>query len=133
MSVIFGRNRHPLSILIRLFEWSRWSHCGIVVGDYVIESTSRDGVVRTHINDFKKRYNSCKVAEIPCYPGYQERAEEMYGKPYDFGAIFGIMFRQGWSHNEKWFCSELIAHASGIFREERISRITPEDVWKVSC
>lgn len=132
--IIFGRNNHILSWAIRLFEWSRWSHCGIVDGDYVIEATAFGGVVRTPLRTFKKRYRRFEFAYLPCDDSEKviERAKQEIGKKYDYLAIFGIFFRRGWNDKDKWFCSELVAYASGIFRYKRISRVTPEDLYKVS-
>lgn len=132
MKIIYGRNSMPLSWLIRLFTWSRWSHCGIVYGDDVIEATAKHGVIVTPIAEFKRRYKTWAIAEMPSGDDWLLLARNEVGKPYDWSAIFGLALRTGWDSDGKWFCSELIAHCSGIFREDRVGRITPEDLWRIS-
>ncbi len=134
MKLIFGRNNLPFSWLIRIFTWSRWSHVGIVVGDKVIEATALHGVVMTPIADFIKRYNDHSYATMLTEnDGDAEfRALLEVGKKYDFSAIFGILFRSGWNQDNAWFCSELVAHAAGTYRKDRVSRITPEMIWSNS-
>lgn len=132
IKVIFGRNHLPFSWLIRIFTWSRWSHCGIVVGNMVFEATATKGVVITPIDDFIKRYNDHAFADVVVIDSvadaYDRLAVEV-GKPYDFSAVFGILFRTGWDDNSKWFCSELVAKVVGTYRTDSLSRITPEMIW----
>lgn len=136
LTIIFGRNHLPFSWLIRVFTWSSWSHCGVVVADgkYVIEATATKGVVMTPINDFIKRYNDHQFATIHCdntNTAYDRLANQI-GKKYDFSAVFGILFRTGWNQSSKWFCSELVAYAANTYRRDRTGRITPEDIWSNS-
>lgn len=135
IKVIFARNNKPISLLIRLVTWSRWSHCAVVDGNHVIEAKGGCGVVYTSLTDFKKRYTDYAFADMPVIDSEREalnRAVREIGKGYDLKALFGILFRTGWECNESWFCSEHVAHSSGIFRSERVSRITPEMVWSVT-
>lgn len=133
--VIFGSNRKPGSLAIRLFCWSRFSHCGIIDGDYVIEAVRGKGVIKTPLAEFKTRYRKIDIAQMPCDSAAKalHRARAQLGKPYDRLAIIGIVLRTGWQHPDKWFCSELLAYCSGgVFRTNRVSRVTPEHVWMVS-
>lgn len=135
ITVIFGKNHLPFSWLIRVFTWSRWSHCGVVVGDNVIESTATKGVVVTPLKEFIERYNDHAFATIPVKDSVAEaldRASNIIGDKYDFAAIFGIFFRTGWNQRGKWLCSEAVAHIAGTFREDYVGRITPEDLWRNS-
>jgi len=51
------------------------------------------------------------------------------GKPYDWGALFGFLFRRDWMENgDKWFCSELVAR-SCAFHDIRLVR---DDSWRVT-
>lgn len=132
MKVIFSRSHKPISFLIRAFTWSRWSHIGVIVDDYVIESIASKGVVKTSLEDFKKRYHCYEICTMTNESGWQERAKSQLGKKYDWSAIFSLIVKSRKQDPNKWFCSELAAHASGIFRQERVNRITPEDCYKVS-
>lgn len=131
MKVIFGRNNLPFSWLIRAFTWSRWSHCGILDGDKVIEATALHGVVVTPLHEFIARYNRYSIADMLVSDDSEaiNRALSQVGKRYDFSAIFGILLRSGWNSDSAWFCSELVAHAADTYRADRISRITPEMIW----
>ena len=134
--VIFAKNSKPISLLIRLWTWSRWSHVGIITQDglSVIESVGGKGVIITPLHEFKARYTAYEECHLPCISEtavYQAIRGEI-GKPYDMSAIFGIVFRRDWDKQDAWFCSELVAHASGIFRTKMIKRITPECLWRIS-
>lgn len=129
MRVVFGRRLSIGSIAIRMFTWSQWSHCGVITDrDTVIESTSKDGVIETTLDNFKTRYPDYIILNIPARKGWFTRLSKEMGKPYDWGAIFGIVFRKKWSSPSRWFCSELVAHASGVFNEKYINRITPQHI-----
>lgn len=65
MKVIFARNNKPISLLIRLVTWSRWSHCAVVDGNFVIEARGGCGVVITPLTEFKKRYTDYAFADMP--------------------------------------------------------------------
>lgn len=136
MYLIFGRNHHIGSLAIRLGTISRWSHCGIIDGDYVIESVFPNGVTKTHINDFVKRYTCVEVCKLPVFDNLKamELARTTKGK-YDIkGAVSSILpLRSGFLNDkDKWFCSEHVAYCSGMFRDSFISGITPNDVYIVA-
>jgi uncharacterized protein YycO len=135
LTIVFAKGRHPISYLIRLVTWSRWSHIAVVFGDEVLESVGGIGVVKTPLPEFIARYSDVAFAEIPCDSkdvAYQ-RLTEQCGKPYDFWALLGIVFRLGsWADDNKWFCSELVAYATGLWRQERNKRVTPENIWRAS-
>lgn len=133
IKVIYGRNNLPFSWLIRAFTWSRWSHCGIVDGDNVIEATAKRGVIVTPIAEFKSRYRNFAIAELPC----REQdpisiARQQIGKKYDWSAVFSIVLRAGWDSDDKWFCAELVAYSAGCCRADMVSRVTPEQLWMFS-
>lgn len=132
--VIFGRSHTLASAAIRLFTWSRWSHCGIIYRDMVIEATAKHGVTMTPLAQFKERYSEYSIAQLPVDDASAaiSRALDQLGKPYDWSGVFGIVLRTDWDGSDKWFCSELIAHASQMFRKERVNRISPEYIWAIS-
>jgi uncharacterized protein YycO len=131
--VIFGTNKLPLSWAIRFFTRSRWSHVGIVSDGMVYESVFGKGVRVSSLKEFTLKYPRHAVAAIPCaHDEAIAKARKELGKPYDLKAIFGLLFWRKWDKKNAWFCSELVAHASGLFRKSGIKRVTPEDIWKVS-
>lgn len=124
MKVIFGNNLKPQGVAIRLKTWSEWQHGGVVIGDKVIEALAFRGVVATPLKEFEKRYRNTLIVEIPHRGDYQKRAYEQVGKPYDWAAILGFIFRRSWANPDKWFCFELIAYCSGIYNPKYLKKIT---------
>lgn len=114
--VIYRRSRNLGSFLIRAFTWgSQWSHAGIwdVERDHVIEASASHGVVATPVSEFLEKASEAEIVAIDC-PRPElalQYAREQIGKPYDWGAIFGIVFREPWYSDEKWFCFELVEAA----------------------
>lgn len=134
MTVVFGRSSMIGSVLIRLFTWSRWSHVGIVDGDMVIEAVGFKGVIITPLSEFKARYSSTELASFPCKDNTLALtlAYREVGKGYDWGAIIGHIIRRRYDNPDKWVCSELVAHVSGVVRKDRVSSVSPEDIFKFS-
>ena len=134
--VIYARNTDLSSFAIRLFTWSKWHHVGAVMpdGKTVIESRFHGGVVTTDIDDFKSRYKEYRVAYLPVLDRRDHFSflRSQLGKNYDKTAIISLALRRDWQETDSWFCSELIAKASGIYRHDSIKRITPEDLWRIS-
>ena len=135
ITVVFARSRHPLSYLIRAFTWARWSHVGVIMPDNtIIESIAGKGVIVSTLQDFKKRNKQFHICQLPV----RDRQDALrllrkeVGKPYDMTAIYSLVMRSDWQEADSWFCSELIAHACGFFRNDYIKRITPEDLWRIS-
>lgn len=133
--VVFAKSRLPAGYIIRAFTWSRWSHCGLVAGNYVYEARFLHGVVKTPIDEFKARYSDWEIAQVPCHDIDQAYTfvKNQLGKSYDLIGAIGIGIRTSWNHSDKFSCSELLAAAGiGRFRKERIKRISPEHLWMVS-
>ncbi|WP_102798715.1 YiiX/YebB-like N1pC/P60 family cysteine hydrolase [Bowmanella denitrificans] len=128
MQVIYCRNNHPLSLFVRWFTWSRWSHCGIVLDGDVIHATAAQGVVCQPLTEFVRQYPTYQICTMP---GTAHLAIDQLGKPYDWGGVLGIRWGK-WDDHNRWFCSELVAYCSGLFRPNRRNRVTPEHCWMVS-
>lgn len=134
-TVVFGSTNKPAGIGIKLATWSRFNHVGVLMPcGKILESTFEDGVVLTEPEDFFARYSKIEFAQVPCIN--RDIAYEIgygqVGKKYDWKAIFGIFARVSFHDDSRWFCSELVAAMMGLFRERRISRITPEDIFRLS-
>lgn len=135
MRVIFARSNTVGSLLIRLVTWSRWHHGGAVTqdGKFVIEARAKQGVVKTPISEFIARYDKCSFITLECD---DKKAHEFLnaqiGKSYDWSAASGLLFKLMPNHKDKWYCFELIAAASGLFRKERNSRVTADILWMIS-
>jgi len=135
MKIALVRNRTIGSLLIRLVTWSRWHHGGVVTkdGKFVIESVFKHGVVKTPIAEFKARYSTVDFFNINCDDKKAfEFLNAQIGKSYDYFAASSLLFKLLPNHKDKWYCFELIAAASGLFRKERNSRVTADILWMIS-
>jgi hypothetical protein len=130
MKVIFARNNlSVISKIIRLYTWSDWSHVGVIDGNYVIEAIGGKGVSRTHIKAFKKRYDHTCVRHIP---GNIEIAKALIGKKFDQRGLWGGLLHLRIQDPDKWFCSELVAHACNAFDSKHAHKVSPENLYWLS-
>jgi uncharacterized protein YycO len=140
MRLLFSRAHSLSSLLIRFVTWGRWSHVSIIEdGANVIDSTFLHGGVRRRpLLDVVAASSHFEVVDLalPDEAAAIAWARSQIGKPYDWSAVLGILFRVGsWSDPSRWFCSEFAESAvlaGGLkrFREDA-SRITPEHSWMV--
>jgi len=98
LTLIFGRSNKAVGLLIRFFDICPYGHVAIVNGDIVYEAVGtrykgrlgrRKGVIKTHIDDFKKRYSAWRLGFIYLTPGKTVEsvyagAEEMVAKKLDY-------------------------------------------------
>lgn len=137
MRLVFStKNWNPFSWVIKIFTWSKWSHVGLVDGDYVIEATALNGVRRVPLEVALEGVSKYEFVTLPSKnpSAIIEAAKTQIGKKYDFLAIIGIGLKRDWQETDKWVCSELIAWAAkeaedNLFRHDRINRITQEHLW----
>jgi len=129
MQVIFARNRHWISWLVRVRTNSDWSHVAIVDGDNVIEAMGGFGVTLTPIDRFKARYDKFEVRQMI---GDIERARSKLGMEFDLSGLWGIFFRKQWQNPEQWFCSEIVAHACTYISDDYQHNFTPELLYWLS-
>ncbi len=129
MQIVFGKSSGIVGLLIRVFTWSRYNHVAIVDGKNVIEATAAGGVCVNSMASFRKRYKKVEFATIS---GDITKARKHIGKKYDFTGVIGIFFKRSWQDKDRWFCSELVAETTTLFRKQRISRVTPEHIYMIS-
>lgn len=135
LTLQFSTTNGPFSRVIRLFTWSDFSHVDLVVNSQDLLGAKLSGGVRIRKAAAQK---FSKVAQFGVHVSPAEEAQVIaflfgqIGKPYDWGAIFGLIFRRDWQKAESWFCSELIAAAfqqAGVpLLRETLNRITPRDL-----
>lgn len=143
MFVVFGSARAPISLTIRTLTWSRWSHCGILglneEGEpTVFESVEFKGVITTPLDEFMARYDRFEIGHIDAMVDW-EFVYSQLGFKYDYLALLGYLFKQDWHDPLAWFCSEFTAKAARrisdgkpFFKCNRVQRISPESVWRVT-
>jgi hypothetical protein len=133
--VIFSRSALPFSLLIRLMDRQGgqvcpFSHVGIIsqCGNYVYESRGKVGVVKTPLWEFKRKASHWELGRFPTVNrrAAYERAEALLGAGYDWLGVIslGIPFiGHDWQDPDKWWCSEYLAHCSGIFEHRHVKTI----------
>lgn len=135
LPVLFSTTNKLTSHIIRVFDrqggqMCPFSHVGIIseCGAYVYEATYSAGVTRTPILEFEAKASDSERGQFPCLDkkaAYEKIRGEL-GKKYDlFGVLsLGIPFvGRDWEAPDKWWCSELLAHASGVFERENVRTI----------
>ena len=129
--LIVGKGRNPFSYAIKAVTDSRWSHVGLVAGDYVYESAAFKGVVKTPLLEFKARYRGdWEIIEVEVTNPDMvfTRAKDLLGCGYDYFGVFGLAFRLNLSEDKRYQCAEFIATCLGI-REDKCYKATPEGIW----
>ncbi len=117
--------------LIRQVTWSDYSHVDICTADGLL-GASVDGVkLRPYTYEPKAKVLYMQTAILG------ERETEAYkfwaqqiGKPYDYGALVGILAHRDWRNPNKWFCSELAAAGFAevsvpLLNQKDLDRVTP--------
>lgn len=131
---MFTNSKLPLSPIIRAVTWSKYSHMTIIIDDETVLHSDFYGVRLEKIKALQERSKSWMIAEYEC-----ERPQDLInacmtqlGKPYDYGALVGILIRKiELQDDSKWVGSEIPefgAWASGqpFFNTEYAHRITPQ-------
>lgn len=136
VAVLFSTTTSPFSWLIRLLTWSRWSHVSIVDGDTIIQANALHGVIRTPLAEAIGTAKRVELVRLPARDpaAVISAAASQIGKPYDWTALLAWLLRRDWQEDDSWFCSELVAWCftkagCGIFRADRLARVTPEHLW----
>ena len=138
VKLIFSTSNDFVSRAVRLYTWSDWSHCGILLpNDTVIDSTlSHGGVRQRSLEAFKQEDSVWEIREYQSLsPELIEFAKQQLNKPYDITGILGMPFRRDWQRTDRWFCSELIAWSAAQAGTPMIHkdtwRVTPQDLYQV--
>lgn len=117
VTVVFASNNQPASLVIKLFTLSHWSHVAILDDEgYIYDSTLISGVRRIHFNEWREHYRELDFTIFPVKDRklVYEFLNSQVGKRYDTLGIFSFILRKNYENKNKWFCSELVAHALGV-------------------
>jgi len=117
---------------IRLWTWpSEFSHVDLVMpgfAGYGLLGAMPGGVKlrpRLYDNPTKILYATVEVNDAA---KVYAAAKSQIGKPYDFGAIAGLMFHRDWKDTGQWFCSEL---ATWILLQDNTHILNPAVVYNL--
>ncbi|WP_342617224.1 hypothetical protein [Rhodoferax sp. GW822-FHT02A01] len=135
LTIAYCRRFDFASEVIRFFTGGAlWSHCGVVVGDVVVEALTR-GVVTTPINDWKYPAFAFVQVECPDPEAAEQFALDQVGKKYDWLGCLGAPWRAHWQNPNRWYCSELaeaalVAGGRKRWRDEKMG-VSPMESWVV--
>lgn len=135
--LLFSANHLPISWLIRLLTFSKWSHVDLVTDrGTLIGATIPSGVIEYSVNHRLSGSSNYEYRDIECDERIVDFVRAQLGKPYDWKGIAGLEFNRHWQDDDAWFCSELIgagAVAAGNTEiKEDIFRLTPGMLYKYS-
>lgn len=125
-----------ISALIREKTWCDYSHVEFVLDDASTLGAHFSGGVAIRPADYAT-FTKIEEFDIPVSAEQKQLimnfAYAQVGKPYDTGAIAGIVAHRDWSDPGKWFCSELVAAAFNVALPlirvpDNVDRITPRDL-----
>lgn len=99
--------------VVQVFTWSKYSHVDVLTEQNTTLSAYPDGGVDERPYVPLASNVLCKIETTPeQLAQIHKYMRDRIGKPYDWGGVFGVFFKQTrWQDHDKWFCSELIAAA----------------------
>lgn len=127
----------PISRAIEFWTWSSWSHVDVMTPDGWLGARLIGGV-QVRPWDYVTSYGKAEIWGISLDAETEARIMTylyaQVGKPYDFGAIAGMLVRRDWKNDSKWFCSELVIAsfaACGVYllNTSMMNRISPRDLY----
>jgi uncharacterized protein YycO len=133
----FTRNKGIVSRIIRAATWSQYSHVEFMLDNGYLGALGKGGVLLRSF-DYAPE-DEFVYRGIDCTPTQQLKVEafaaKQIGKPYDWGAVFGVALHRDWHQADHWFCSELIMaslEAGGLyFLRDKVNRVTPEMLFEL--
>lgn len=148
MKVILCRSRAISSRLIQSVTWSRWSHCAVQDGDYVIEavgvppfslilvlfgirknSIKLGGVVATPLSEFNEKHRQQRIVYVD---GDMDKLRSCVGMLYDAWGVLGIKLKRQIHCPDKMTCCKLVAYAAYGYRDEFIYTSTVQKILEIS-
>lgn len=133
VKLIVGKGSNIFSHAIKFKTDSRWSHIGLVAGEWVYESIAFKGVVKTPLKEFKQRYRSkWEIIEIHVEDtdSVFTTAKSLLGCGYDYWGVFGLAFRLNLSEDRRYQCGEYLAECLK-WRCSHLYKATPEAFWLI--
>lgn len=142
IKVLYCRNRHISTPILRTLMWSPWSHQALIMGDelgqHVIDATFMYGVARRSLTNIlaDATESSIREIEVPRPDRAYAFARRQLGKKYDTLGVLGIGLHRKWQDDDRWFCSELVEAALAAggcsrFETRYVNRVTPQHSWMV--
>lgn len=131
----FIAENDPGSWLIRYWTFYDYSHVEFVLPEGYLGARVNGGVQIRPFDYVKPAKEVFAQVDLPAAKEWAvlSYAKAQVGKPYDLGAIIGLVLKQDWENKNAWFCSELVATAFDIagcpiINSAQVDRITPRDI-----
>lgn len=117
-----------LDKLIRLVTRSKYSHVELCIDGYCYSSSQWDGGVRRKLINFSDHWDKIELEvssehKLDMLILFQEEN----GKKYDWFGAIKTAIRFVPEHEDKFFCSEIVAQALGLPKPRNW---TPEDLYQ---
>lgn len=134
LRILFTTSKLPLSPLIKLVTWSKYSHIAIIINDKWVMHSDFNGVHIEPLEDLLGRSKTYMIAEYECIDSQAmiDEGIKLLGRPYDYGALIGILIRRiELQDDSKYVCSEFPAALAeftnqSFFCTDYLHRITPQ-------
>jgi len=140
MKIRFTASLLPLSPLIRLFTWSRVSHCEFEFSDgiQVVAAMESAKVIATRNRKYRWEYYYQLDITHEQERILRDWCKEELGKPYDYTALapFNVLIprtKKFWKDHKQWMCSEFCAmglEKIGFkFFDDDFKKVKPSDLF----
>lgn len=141
MKIKFTASWLPLSPLIRLWTWSKCSHCEFEFSDgmIIVPAMEAGRVIATK----NRKYTWEHIYDLPVTEQQEQEirlwAEGEIGKPYDYTALAPLNVliprkKKQWKNDDRWMCSEFCAYGlelAGLeYFPDDFKKVTPGDLMK---
>lgn len=126
-------DRNIISDIIRWYTWSQWSHVDLIAPDGKLIGARYKNGVQARPADYG-HFTRTLTLEAPKAPdSIYDWAYQQIGKPYSTRTILGLAFRQDFSDDNEFDCSEFAIMGSiqcgyPFLRTTHAGRITPRDL-----
>lgn len=140
LTVYYARSNDPLSALIRLRNWSRWSHVAVGTDEGTVIEAVWPRVREVPLATFLANNRVVEAEQRFCANDHDALTflRLQVGKLYDLGAwIWFLVPCRDWSSPNRWDCAELTATAFAVggtpwFRKGFLSRVTPGTIYMLA-
>jgi uncharacterized protein YycO len=131
----FTRGEGLYGYIVRWGTLSAFAHVGFKLDDgLVLDATPTYGVAIREAKDDETTEYFRVLAPRRHMDEAVTIALQQVGRPYDWSAIYGAVFRRDWCDDSSYFCAELVefafskAHYPLVRDGHRYNRITPRDL-----
>ncbi len=140
MKIRFTASLLPLSPLIRLWTWSRVSHCEFEFSDgiQIVAAMEAGRVIATRNRKYTWEYNYKLDISDKQERVLRDWCESQLGKPYDYTALAPLNVliprqKKQWKDDSRWMCSELCAYGLELvgfeFFGDNFKKVKPSDLF----